>query len=542
MRDSRSVADRIWGDVKLAASRIETAAAWIHTVSVALFWLIFGGGALAVITFLFTAGSDKRTEVLKQFSATGKSASGFFQDAVLPIFTQITAAHYWLAIIVLLVCYAIWFRKGFGKRLEWKLAEYLDKPDYKNRAAFIEGFHSDFKKVIKAYAAKRRIFVFVDDLDRCDVPRAAELMQAINLMIGDDDHLIFILGMDREKIAAGITLKCKDLLPYLEMGPSGAPIARHAAAFGYSYLEKFIQITFRVPRPSESGIEEFLQSLARNPTDARGDETQKQAEQAIRRERRKKVEVRSRADSDEVKQLVMLVASALDWNPRRIKQFMNDFRLQAYIASDLGLLDLVETDEEVAASAKITLEQLGKFVAMTLTWPDLVMDLIGFPGLLTAIYKIEPDGSQAIGEDLREPQRNLVKRWSQQSALIDLLLANCGLDFDSKYSLANTDLRVLLNIAPRVNRNQDQAAGNQPDPTRERDVGDATTNPTRPILRPRPGSAGNVSARPSAEPKEYYGGDRDSSREREEAELLAEYESKMKRADLSEAPRPQTRK
>jgi hypothetical protein len=453
LRERHSFRGRCWGDLKLAIARIESFNGWLHVTVVSLFWLIFLGGAVAVIALLFTADASTRTSILNHLSSTKQPANGLFQDAILPLFAQITAAHYWLACIVSAVSYGVWwFRKGFGKRLDWKLAEYLDKPDYKHRAAFIEDFHCDFKKVVRAYAPGRRIFVFVDDLDRCDVPRAAELMQAINLMIGDDDHLVFILGMDREKIAAGITLRYKELMQFLDITPSSTPTARHPASFGYSYLEKFIQITFRVPRPSESGIEEFLKSMAHNPADPRRDEAQKTTEQRIRFARRKKVEIRSRADSSEVQQQVMLMAPALAWNPRRIKQFMNDFRLQAYIASDLGLLDLVTLDKSVLPSPKITLEQLAKFVAITLAWPDLVMDLIGFPDLLAAMYRAAR--SKASNNDLNERQKILVERWSQQQILTDLLHAGCGADIHSKYSLARTDLRVLLNINPRVDRNR----------------------------------------------------------------------------------------
>jgi hypothetical protein len=468
MRDNQSFVGRYWGDLKLAAARIESAAGWVHVAVVSLVWLIFGGGALAVVALLATANSDTRSAILTKFSAAKQPAGGLFQDAILPLMGQITAAHYWLAVILFLVFYGVWFRKRFGKRLDWQLAAYLDKPDYKHRAAFIEGFHSDFRKVINAYAAKRRIFIFVDDLDRCDVPRAAELMQAINLMIGDDNHLIFILGMDREKIAAGIALKYRELIPFLEADPTGTQTARHRASFGYSYLEKFIQITFRVPRPGESGLEEFLKSMGQNPADRPVDEQLRKTEQAIRRAQRKNVEVRSRADSAEVQQQVMLVAPALEWNPRRIKQFINDFRLQAYIASDLGLLDLVASDDTAAPSAKITLEQLGKYVAITLAWPDLVMDLIGFPGLLAALYQYHPAfsfGTAATKSDKLSPhQCDLVDRWREQPTLMNLLVAKCDSDNDSKYSLANTDLRVLLNITPRVDRTHslpDASSGRQ---------------------------------------------------------------------------------
>jgi hypothetical protein len=45
--------------------------------------------------------------------------------------------------------------------------------------------------------------------------KAADLLQALNMMISNDPQIIFILGMDREKVAAGITYKQKNVLPYL---------------------------------------------------------------------------------------------------------------------------------------------------------------------------------------------------------------------------------------------------------------------------------------------------------------------------------------
>ena len=392
-----------------------------------------------------------------------------------------SAAHYWLAALFFVGSYAFWIYKHVGKSLELKLERYIHKPDYEGRTSFIESFHEDFKRVVSAYAGNRKVFIFVDDLDRCDLPRAAELMQAINLMIGEDNHLVFILGLDREKVAAGITLKYKELMPFLKNGAGeDAASARHPSAFGYTYLEKFIQITFRVPRPSESGIQKFLDSMGQSEEELKQAELQKQTEREVRRERRKLIEVRSRADSKEMQTQVKLVAPMLQWNPRRIKQFMNDFRLQAYIASDLGLLDLVSDGEGIEA-AKITLEQLGKFVAITMAWPDLVMDLIGFPTLLTAIYeRLAAPGREKLGESKtdepdrlvqadwdqsqsQEPARTrnmpftspetwLVNRWSKETNLEALLLANCKREDGARYSLEGTDLQVLLNIAPRAYR------------------------------------------------------------------------------------------
>ena len=89
------------------------------------------------------------------------------------------------------------------------LRQYIKTEDYAGRVGFIERFHRDFQKIVKAYAGGDKIYVFIDDLDRCDVPKAAELMQALNLLVSEEgpdqgrsQSLIFIIGMDREKVAA----------------------------------------------------------------------------------------------------------------------------------------------------------------------------------------------------------------------------------------------------------------------------------------------------------------------------------------------------
>ena len=40
-------------------------------------------------------------------------------------------------------------------------------------------------------------------------------MQAINLMIADDPPVVFILGMDRQKIAASLAVKYESIVAYL---------------------------------------------------------------------------------------------------------------------------------------------------------------------------------------------------------------------------------------------------------------------------------------------------------------------------------------
>ncbi|MET0626006.1 MAG: P-loop NTPase fold protein, partial [Pyrinomonadaceae bacterium] len=178
------------------------------------------------------------------------------------------------------------FRELVGNPFAFDLRKYVETPDYEGRIAFIEQFHEDFNKIVETYAGRNKVYVFIDDLDRCDVPKAADLMQAINLMIsGGAPQLIFVIGMDREKVAAGLAVKNEKLLPYLaqKAARTAAPAETRPAQsvafgleYGYNFIEKFIQIPFRVPQPAQMGVRQLLDFISPLVEDAAdgGDKSQ----------------------------------------------------------------------------------------------------------------------------------------------------------------------------------------------------------------------------------------------------------------------------
>lgn len=263
--------------------------------------------------------------------------------------------------------------------LSVNLAKNIKSPDYASRISFIEEFHEDFARVVNAFARGKTVFVFVDDLDRSSVPRASELMQAINLMISTElKNIIFILGMDREKIAAGIAVKHQELLPYiypeavLPSDPKALPPSV-GLQFGYEYLEKFIQISFPLPKPRAENIDRFLRSLSgrKEPEPDRSGMGSVKSEsvahssaasptlQAAAATASPAFQVEFSTDSQIVRDVARQISRFFDDNPRRLKQFVNIFRLRAFVAYETGLLQ----------PGRMTAEQLGKLVAMQLRWP-----------------------------------------------------------------------------------------------------------------------------------------------------------------------------
>ncbi|TRT77228.1 MAG: serine/threonine-protein kinase pkn1, partial [Microcystis flos-aquae Ma_QC_C_20070823_S18] len=395
------------------------------------------------------------------------------------------------------------------------LIKYIEAPDYKKQSAFVEEFHEDFAKIVDAYIGNDRVYVFIDDLDRCEHPKSADLMQAINLMIADDPSVVFILGMDREKVAASLAVKYENILKYLpsettEIDPD--ILARRSSnkglAYGYTFIEKFVQLPFLVPQPSRSDFERFLTQLATStpsnlPPDKssskffqsfwgkfkldftpeknsqkhlisatsnqtsdlnnssldnpliESEQTEKEKAQAAVIKRLEVIQVKNfDKDSPTVRNVIMMVAPALDYNPRRIKHFINVFRLKVYIANETGLFFEERDEDNNLLYPSLTFEQLGKFTAISLKWPLLLSDLENDKQILAKLEKI------ARGWLSPENEEESIRYWGSYSKLKDLMAyghEKSAANSNSKFSFAALNVDKLLQVSPRVIR-----AANEP--------------------------------------------------------------------------------
>lgn len=273
-----------------------------------------------------------------------------------------------MAALSVVVTFLAKFKKLFGNPFSIDVARYARSPKYEDQISFIEQFHDDFAKIVSAYIPKKeKVFVFIDDLDRCEIPKAADLIQGLNLLTSDIENFVFIIGMDREKVAAALAIKFEKALPYIAprlAGIGGSENTKGGLAFGYNFIEKFVQIAFRVPRPINE-MSRFLRSLSQDVSIP--------ATPAGATDQQRGIAVRLSNDSETVREIASVIAPTFNFNPRRLKQFVNLFRLQAFIADRTGLFHGREP---------LTFQQLGKFVALGLRWPLLMSDLARWPSLL----------------------------------------------------------------------------------------------------------------------------------------------------------------
>jgi hypothetical protein len=429
--------ERSWLNLKLRCLRFDWRRGWLRVLQALALTILFLFTTVRIGQYLLGPASPL-PQLLS--SPAGEQRNPGAKPAETPKWDE-----YWLRIVLgaggscayLLVFVAVVRRVSevIGNPLEVQLDRYVRDPKYETRTPFIETFHVDFERLVHTYAQGKRVFVFIDDLDRCEVPRAADLMQALNLLISESAPVFYVLGLDREKVAAGLAAKYEKLLPYLSSKSAGkVPVAVAGTEFGYAFLEKFVQLPFLVPRPNMGDVEKLLDALGSAtiaPRERTGPDSAVDSG----------LLVELSADSTSFRSVVKMVAPAFEYNPRRVKQFVNLFRLRALLASQTGLFG---APRDAARFDPLTLEQLGKLVAITLRWPLLLADLEADPELLAQLHNRATSTSAAV-----PPPGSAEDYWSTRVSLLELLRQGTDESGDAS-DVSRVDVERFLQVAPII--------------------------------------------------------------------------------------------
>lgn len=133
--------------------------------------------------------------------------------------------------------------------------ESLEKAGEKQDEAIsdIRQFRDDFADML-AKSDIKTLVVLIDDLDRCSPDRIIENLEAIKLFL-NVPNTAFVIGADRRIIRQAVAWRYREALK-ADSGPAD-PTERLVD----DYLEKLIQIPYRLPRLSPSEIETYLTLL-----------------------------------------------------------------------------------------------------------------------------------------------------------------------------------------------------------------------------------------------------------------------------------------
>ncbi|NEQ40693.1 MAG: hypothetical protein F6K40_32500 [Okeania sp. SIO3I5] len=334
------------------------------------------------------------------------------------------------------------------------LTQYLEHSNYEEQVAFIEKFHEDFSKIVDAYVGKdEKVYVFIDDIDRCELDKSADLLQGLNMMISNDLNIIFILAMDREKVAAAISFKQREIIPFLasaiaenEPEENDEQKLSKKVDYGFIFLEKFVQLSFSVPVPSEKKLDSFVEKISEIQTETKTSPTK---EHSVSEQNSESQEanilypdspifpiIEKDLDQENLKLAIQTVADFLDYNPRILKQYINALRLRIYITYySIGVT--------FAEKNTLNIEQISKFTALILKYPRLLLALKKNPDLLADLEKNALDTGNA-------------NYWLKNYPKIRQLLSsemtlNNEQKSGKKYIFENGSIKKLLEVSPEQN-------------------------------------------------------------------------------------------
>jgi hypothetical protein len=162
----------------------------------------------------------------------------------------------------------------------------------------------------------KRIVVLIDDLDRCSSSNVVALLEAINVAI-DIPGFIFVLALDYDVLIRAVA-------------------QRYPHASGHVFIEKMVQVPFRVPRlnlPSEGFLEQLIPGWTR-----------------------RHFGFSSRLE----RQVHDIATTVLNSNPRQIKRLINSLLVLGRIVARRNL----DVHDELLCS----------LIALQLRWPESYRD------------------------------------------------------------------------------------------------------------------------------------------------------------------------
>jgi hypothetical protein len=127
-------------------------------------------------------------------------------------------------------------------------------PDLEKQTALRQSFAEELTEVTRALGNRRRMVLFIDDLDRCMPENIRVVLEAINFIVTSGECFV-VMGLARRPVEAGIGLSFKDIadeMTWATLSPGATQeetAKRKRWEFSRQYLDKLINIEISA-RPS----------------------------------------------------------------------------------------------------------------------------------------------------------------------------------------------------------------------------------------------------------------------------------------------------
>ncbi|KGB99095.1 Qat anti-phage system ATPase QatA [Burkholderia cepacia] len=266
----------------------------------------------------------------------------------------------------------------------------LKPGESKNVPEEVEAFRKAFDQLLKD-AGIKQLVVLIDDLDRCLPDTAIETLEAIRLFVFTA-RTAFVVAADEAMIEYAVRKHFPDL-----------PDSTGPRDYARNYLEKLIQVPFRIPALGETETRIYVTLLLAGAEVGENDENYGKLI-SVAREKLKRPWTSGGLDAATVKialgqqaekannalalsdQIGPILASGAKGNPRQIKRFLNTLLLRERTATARGFGD----DIKLPVLAKLMLAE--RFI----------------PRLFEQIAFVAAVHPQGLCEDLETLEKSLV--------------------------------------------------------------------------------------------------------------------------------------
>ena len=285
----------------------------------------------------------------------------------------------------------------------------------------IRQFRDDFAKMI-AQSDIKTLVILIDDLDRCSPERIIDNLEAIKLFL-NVPNTAFVIGADRRIIRQAVAWRYRDAIK-----PEGSE--EQSDRLVDDYLEKLIQIPYRLPRLSPSEIETYL-TLLFCKRYLEKDPFSKICAAALEQRNKDRYSTFGQTQALEVlktstcppklQEALQIGASissqitdVLQGNPRQVKRFLNAFFLRRKLA-DVAKLSEVK-------DAVLVKLMLLEYAAPKL-FEKLFTEMNGESGLAPFLVGLEPKSQGASpkgipAQDELPPDWKPKERWLAMEPLL----------------------------------------------------------------------------------------------------------------------------
>ena len=217
-----------------------------------------------------------------------------------------------------------------------------DKSDEEKYAAVRE-FRKDFEDLIKK-SKQGRVVVLIDDLDRCLPRHIIENLEAIKLFL-NVPQTAFVIAADSYIVSNAIRSEYKEIID---------AATKDRPNLGDSYMEKFIQLPYRIPALSPKEVETyvtllFCQSILDKESfkKVRDDfekftvfnKFDRYCWQNIQKVLENSIPEGLEETIGFITRFSTLIGNSLKWNPRLIKRFLNAYEMRIGLLRQSGIDD-----------------------------------------------------------------------------------------------------------------------------------------------------------------------------------------------------------